>query len=364
MNRLSKNDFSELEWGEANPIEIPDAAPVGPAKVYGTKMGTVHFGDSLDLLKEPDFRSEIGKVQLAFTSPPFPLQKKKKYGNKNGDEYVEWFASYAPALRDCLSDDGSIVVEIGNVWERGEPVMSTDVIRAFLRFLEEGDLHLCQEFIWYNPARLPSPVEWVNKQRCRVKDAFTRVWWMSPTTRPKADNRKVLKTYSPSMQKLLKTGKYNPGKRPSEHKIGEDSFNRRHEGAIPPNVGGGECLSQLDRSITPKQFADYFESHTNLLKCANTHSNDRYRKFCKDRGADVHPARMPSSLVEFFVNFLTDEGDLVLDPFGGSNTTGEVAERLDRRWVSIEKNWQYAANSIGRFQPNDVEFVNRLIKTT
>ncbi len=62
-----------------------------------------------------------------------------------------------------------------------------------------------------------------------------------------------------------------------------------------------------------------------------------------------HPARMPSGLAEFFINFLTDPGDLVLDPFAGSNTTGSVAERLGRRWLSIESVLDYARGSRGRF---------------
>ena len=165
-----------------------------------------------------------GKVQLVFTSPPFPLNTKKSYGNLQGEDYIRWLAKFAPLLRRMVTDDGSIVVEIGNAWLPGEPVMSTHVLEALLRFLKKGDLHLCQEFIWYNPARLPSPIEWVNKERIRVKDAFTRIWWMSPTARPKADNRRVLREYSPSMKRLIATGKYNAGRRPSEHQIGKASF--------------------------------------------------------------------------------------------------------------------------------------------
>jgi len=240
--------------------------------------------------------------------------------------------------------------------------MSTHVLEAFLRFLKKGDLHLCQEFIWYNPARLPSPVEWVNKERSRVKDAFTRIWWMSPTPRPKADNRKVLREYSPSMKRLIKTGKYNAGARPSEHHIGSESFKTDNNGAIPPNVGGVDALPSLDRVITPHGFAEYLQETTNLLKAANTLSSDVYRQFCLERGVPVHPARMPSTLVEFFVKFLTDEGDLVLDPFAGSNTTGAVAEDLGRRWISIEANWTYAAHSIGRFDPAALTYVSEDFK--
>jgi site-specific DNA-methyltransferase (cytosine-N4-specific) len=322
--------------------------------IYETNLGAAYCADSLKLLKSRAFEARKGQVQLVFTSPPFPLNTKKSYGNLQGEAYIRWFANFAPLLRDMVTDDGSIVIEIGNAWVPGEPVMATHVIEAFLRFLKKGGLHLCQEFIWYNPARLPSPIQWVNRDRVRVKDAFTRIWWMSPTTRPKADNRKVLREYSPSMRRLIETGKYNAGPRPSEYHIGAESFKTDNSGAIPPNVGGAEAIPALDGLVTPQGFAEYLEETTNLLKAANTLSTDDYRKFCVERGAPVHPARMPSTLVEFFVKFLTDEGDTVLDPFAGSNTTGAVAQSLGRRWLSIEADWTYAAHSIGRFDPDRI----------
>ena len=345
------------EWGRTHDVSIAQGLRAGrqaSRPIYETDLGAAFCGDSLKVLKSRRFAVHKGQVQLAFTSPPFPLNNKKSYGNLRGEDYIKWFASFAPILRDMVTEDGSIVVEIGNAWMPGEPTMSTDVLKAFLRFLERGDLHLCQEFIWYNPARLPSPVEWVNKERVRVKDAFTRIWWMSPTPRPKADNRKVLREYSPSMKRLIETGKYNAGARPSEHNIGQTSFATDNSGAIPPNVGGGEAVPSLDSMVTPKGFSEYLEETTNLLKAANTLSSDGYRKFCLERDAPVHPARMPATLVEFFVKFLTDEGDTVLDPFAGSNTTGAVAESLGRRWLSVEADWTYAAHSLGRFDPGQI----------
>lgn len=273
-----------------------------------------------------------------FTSPPFPLNTKKRYGNLQGEQYIDWFAQFAPLLRNLVRNDGSIVIEIGNAWESGRPIMSTLVLRALLRFLEKGGLSLCQEFVWYNPARLPSPIQWVNVERIRVKDAFTRIWWMSPSDRPKADNRRVLRAYSDSMKKLIKTGKYNAGPRPSEHNIGKNSFKTDNKGAIPPNVLNGDDALSL----------------STLLKGTNTHSHDQYQLFCRDRDIRLHPARMPLELAEFFVRFLTDEKDLVLDPFAGSNTTGAVAERLGRRWLSCEANWDYASSSVSRFTPSTI----------
>jgi len=345
------------DWGKTHRVEI--AATLGKGRraltpVYQTDLGTAYYGDSLKVLKSSSLKAYKGKIQLAFTSPPFPLNTKKSYGNLQGEEYIDWFAQFAPVLRNMVTEDGSIVIEIGNAWMPGEPVMSTHVIEAFLRFLKKGGLHLCQEFIWYNPARLPSPIQWVNRERVRVKDAFTRIWWMSPTTRPKADNRKVLRKYSPSMKRLIETGKYNAGPRPSQHHIGAESFKSNNNGAIPPNVGGADALPTLDGVVTPRRFAEYFEETTNLLKAANTLSSDNYRKFCVERGVPIHPARMPSSLAEFFVKFLTDKGDIVLDPFAGSNTTGAVAQSLGRRWLSVEADWRYAAPSIGRFDPSQI----------
>jgi site-specific DNA-methyltransferase (cytosine-N4-specific) len=261
-------------------------------------------------------------VQLAFTSPPFPLNRRKRYGNLKGEEYLDWLGQQAEPLGDLLTDDGSLVVELGNAWEPGEPVMSTLPLRALLRVLESGGFHLCQQFVVYNRARLPSPVQWVNVERVRAKDAYTQVWWMSRTPRPKADNRKVLQEYSPSMKKLLRRQSYNAGRRHSEHVIGETSFLTDNGGAIPSNV----------------------------LTTSNTVStaND-YTRYCEATGLRVHPARMPPELAEFFIRFLTDEGDLVLDPFAGSNTSGAVAESLGRRWLSVEPDDDFVAGSVARF---------------
>lgn len=290
-------------------------------RAYETPHGEMYYGTVEDFLDSPDGVSLRGKVQLVFTSPPFPLLTPKAYGNRVGDEYLDWLSALGPRLADLLTADGSIVIELGNAWERGHPVMSTLPLESLLQFRRAGNLFVNQQFICHNPARLPSPVQWVNRERIRVKDSYTHVWWMSRTERPKADNRRVLVPYSPSMRKLIETKKYNSGPRGSGFNIGEKSFLTDHGGAIPPNV----------------------------LSYANTQAATPYRKYCREHGLTPHPAPMQTKLVEFFVNFLTDPGDLVFDPFGGSNTTGAVAERLDRRWISSEPNLNYILGSKGHF---------------
>ena len=295
--------------------------------VYATDLGFMLVGDARDSLRSDAIRGLAGKVDLVFTSPPFPLRRKKRYGNLSGEEYLEWLSSFAPALSSLLSPTGSIVLELGNAWESGAPVMSTLPMRALLRFLETGNLNLCEEFVCHNPARLPGPAQWVTVERIRVKDAFTRLWWMSPSARPKADNRRVLAAYGHRMLKLLKDREYNSGKRPSEHSIGASSFLRNNGGAIPSNV----------------------------LTIANTSATDSYQRYCRANGFRPHPARMPSTLAEFFIKLLTEPGDTVLDPFAGSNVTGAIAERLGRRWVAIEMDREYAQGSVGRFEEGAIQ---------
>lgn len=289
---------------------------------YATPWGRMLYGKSDELLVNGSLTQFEGKIDLVFTSPPFPLNRKKRYGNETGDAYIKWLTSFGPLFKKMLTPDGSIVVEMGNSWESGKPVMSTLALRALLDFQEKNDLYLCQEFIWHNPAKLPSPAQWVNVERCRVKDSFTKLWWMAPSEKPKASNQRVLQEYSKAMKILLKRGTYNSGKRPSQHDISETAFLRDNGGSIPSNV----------------------------LTYANTKSGDPYQIYCRDRQLQMHPARMPLELAKFFIKFLTDSGDIILDPFGGSNTTGAAAEELERFWISIEASEDYVKGSRGRFE--------------
>ncbi|MBJ7604467.1 MAG: site-specific DNA-methyltransferase [Candidatus Dormibacteraeota bacterium] len=289
---------------------------------YRLADGTMLVGTYEQFLTSQFRRRYAGKIQLILTSPPFPLNRKKRYGNKNGDEYLQWLGALGKTFHELLAPRGSVVLELGNAWERGKPTMSTLPLRALLAVLDGGKLHLCQQFVCNNPARLPSPVQWVNKERIRVKDTFTHIWWMSPGERPYANNRTVLTPYGKRMRTLLSTGQYNSGIRPSGYNIGSSSFLSDNGGAIPGNV----------------------------LTVPNTQSTDAYRKYCIANHLPVHPARMQPALARFFIDLLTRPGDIVLDPFAGSNTTGAEAHLRGRRWLSIEPTVEYVAGSKGRFK--------------
>lgn len=289
---------------------------------YKTKSGQC-FNTSIERFLESKNAGRLrGKVALILTSPPFPLTSPKEYGNKTGSEYLDWLVQVVTGLVPLLSEQGSLVIEIGNAWNKGKPTMSTLPLKTLISISEIDGIALCQQFVWENSARLPGPATWVNRERIRLKDSHTNVWWFSPTPFPKADNRMVLTEYSSAMKKLIRTGKYNPGRRPSEHVVGVDTFAVDNQGAIPGST----------------------------LIMGNTATDPSYRDWCKKNGLSLHPARMPIKLAEFFVKFLTSKGDLVLDPFSGSNTTGRAAENLGRKWIGVEQDPNYVKGSYGRFR--------------
>ncbi|HUJ09408.1 MAG TPA: site-specific DNA-methyltransferase [Verrucomicrobiae bacterium] len=282
----------------------------------------MYVGDCIEVL--PYLIAKGVRAKLIFTSPPFALVRKKTYGNEDAERYVNWFMRLVPLLQQVLEPDGSFVMEIGGVWLPGLPVKSTYQFELLLRICKSG-FYLAQDFYLYNPARLPTPAEWVTVRRIRVKDAVNNVWWFSRDAFPDADNRRVLREYSPSMLRLLKNG-YQAKKRPSGHNI-STKFQRDRGGAIPPN----------------------------LLEYANTESGGRYLKACRAVGMKPHPARFPLGLAKFFISFLTKPGEVVLDPFAGSNVTGEAAESLGRKWVSVELDETYVKGSKFRFENQPVE---------
>ncbi len=315
--------------------------------LYQTKQGKLLVGDSIDISNKYLKKYYKNKFQLIITSPPFPLNAKKRYGNLNGKDYLEWFVSLASIFNDLLTDDGSLVIEIGNAWEEGRPVQSLLHLECLFGLVNnpDSDLRLIQEFISYNPSRLPSPAQWVTVNRLRTVDSYTHVWWMSKSDYPKADNSKVLRPYSKSMQKLLKTKKFNAGKRPSEHEISKSAFIKDNGGSIAHNLFELEPLDNNREVRLPH----------NVLSFSNTNSNDFFLRRCREEKITPHPARMHAGLIGFFIDFLTDKNDLVLDPFAGSNTTGYIAEKSNRKWVSVEINQDYAFDSIIRFDDPDLK---------
>jgi len=289
-----------------------------PKPLYRTEAGRTFVGDSLDLLASVGDAS----VDLVMTSPPFALQRKKTYGNVEEAEYVEWIKPFAREVFRVLRQSGSFVLDLGGAYRTGVPSRSLYNFRVLIALCDEIGFHLAEDFYWFNPAKLPSPIEWVNKRKIRAKDSVNTVWWFSKTEWPKADIRNVLAPYSERMKKLIKDPDafYKPAKRPSGHDISA-RFGKDNGGALP----------------------------SNMLSIPNTDSNSSYLRLCKEFGLDRHPARFPVELPSFFIKMLTDPNDVVVDIFGGSNTTGYAAEILNRQWLTFEASHEYLKTSVFRF---------------
>jgi site-specific DNA-methyltransferase (cytosine-N4-specific) len=289
---------------------LPDVLPA-----YRTRRGAVYLGDAVDLLRAMPSES----VNLVVTSPPYALEFKKEYGNESQARYVEWFLPFAREVRRVLRSDGSFVVNIGGAWQKGHPIRSLYHFRLLLELVDTVGFFLAQEIYWHNPAKMPTPAEWVNVQRIRVKDSIEPCWWLSKSERPKASNAEVLVPYSDDMIRLIDRG-FRAKKRPSGH-LAKATWQKDLGGAIPGNV----------------------------LTMGNNDSNGRYIAMLTERRLKIHPARFPVQLPEWFIRFLTDPGDVVLDIFGGSMTTGWAAERLDRAWLGFELSDEYVQASRLRF---------------
>ncbi|MFN7949671.1 MAG: site-specific DNA-methyltransferase [Blastocatellia bacterium] len=297
---------------------------------YSSTLGAMYCADSLEMLSQMPDES----INLVMTSPPFALQRQKEYGNLEQHEYIDWLAGFGRLVQRKLTPDGSFVLDLGGAYQKGAPSRSLYNFRVLIEFCDQLGFHLAEDFYWYNPAKLPGPIEWVNKRKLRTKDSVNTVWWFSKTEWPKADVTKVLVEYSPRMKKLLEAPAdfYSPAKRPSGHDI-SGAFSRDNGGAIP----------------------------SNLLQIPNTESNGACLSGCKVLGIKGHPARFPAKLPEFFIRFLTEPGDLVVDIFAGSNTTGAVADSLGRRWLSFETEISYVASSVFRFFDSPTEAFQRKV---
>lgn len=261
-------------------------------------------------------------INLVCTSPPYDLAgRAKEYDDHRSEsEQVRWLAERCESWKRLLTPDGSVFLNLGDVWLPNSPTMSVYQERLILELVDRLGYHLIQRITWENPSKMPSPAEWVTVRRIRVNPSTESYWWLSPNPYPKADNRNVLVPYSEHMKKTLANGT-NAGLRPSGHNVSEHAFQHDNGGAIP---------------------------HA-LISASNTASNTKYLEACRAAGIKPHPARFPSALPEFAIKLTTDPGEVILDPFGGSLECAETAMRLGRRFITCDRSRHYLDGGILRF---------------
>lgn len=252
--------------------------------VYETPSGTALWADASAAAGVIADRS----VQLVFTSPPYPLQTPREYGNGAPCEesYLDWLCELARGWQRMLADDGSLVLNLRDVWVGGSPHQSLYQERLLLRLCSEFDFRLAQRVIWENPAAIPSS-HWVTVRRVRIKQSHEHCFWLTKNRTAYANNREVLVPYGETMKRVLARGRGDVRRvRPSGHGDCRTAFSRDHGGSIPGSV----------------------------LRVSNSASRSAYHDGCRQLGLPLHPAAFPLELPRFFIRMLTRPGDLVADP--------------------------------------------------
>lgn len=293
---------------------LENARPGVVLNIFETRFGLAIWGH----VEEAAALIERGSVTTIYTSPPYPILKAKEYGGMEAASWLTWSLDLAELWKPLLAPGGSLFMNLGaEVYRRGVPYQSTYLERFVVAMEDRCGYQLAQRWHWDNPTKLGS-IEWVSVRRRRLRQTVEPVyWWVNDLAgiQDQANNRAVLQPYKTAQRP------YTPGKRPSGIDIGADAFERDNGGAIP----------------------------STLLSVANSASNDSYRRACRAAAMKPHPATFPASLPERAILMTTQPDDLVLDPFFGSGTVGEVAERLGRRWIGIERSKAYLSTAELRF---------------
>ena len=180
----------------------------------------------------------------------------------------------------------------------------------------------------YNPAKMRS-ARVVTVRRIRLRDSVEYVWWLSKTPWPKANNRSVLRPYSKDMVRLNRKG-----------------LNAKSAHPVTVSLRASVRSRQADRS---RRTLSRRKSRATCSSLVITRLMTSTPAAARSPARRSHPARFPSALPEFFLKLVTEEGDLVLDPFAGSNTTGAVAESLHLRWIAVDNVLDYLEASKFRF---------------
>lgn len=272
------------------------------------------------------FAAIAAPVTLCVTSPPFPLAQARSYGNPSLEVYVDWICKTLEPVVKNLVQGGSICLNVSNdIFERGSPARSLYRERLVLALHDRLGLYKMDTLVWANYSKPPGPIQYASIDRTQLNVAYEPVYWMTNDPHHvKSDNRRVLQEHSQRHLDLIKRGGENRDRSFSDgaYRLHVGSYGNPTEGRIPRNIlnFGHRCSAQI-----------------------------AYKKAAKENGLPVHGAPMPLKLASFLIEFLSEPGDLVVDPFGGSFTTADAAERLGRRWLSTECMVEYVLGAAMRF---------------
>lgn len=301
--------------------DLSSIAPGVSVVGFSTDLGVAILG-SCDSV----FASIDAPITLVVTSPPYPLSTARRYGNVTEPEYVDWICRTIEPVVKNLVPGGSICLNVSNdIFLPQSPARSMYCERLLLALYDRLGLHLMDRLIWENPQKPPGPFQYASKARTQLNVAYEPVYWLTNDPhRVKSNNRRVLQEHTERHLELIRAGGEQREAVFSDgaYRVRPGSFGNETPGRIPRNIlrFGHRCRAQSE-----------------------------YKKAAQGLGLPVHGAPMPARLAAFLIEFLSEPGDVVADPFAGSFTTPAEAERLGRRWLATDTMAEYVLGGSTRF---------------
>lgn len=288
---------------------------------FSTNLGIAVFGSSNDIFKRLD-----SPVMLVIGSPPYPLAHERKYGNPCQKEIVKFLMGILEPIIEKLDERGSLSLNLSNdIFIQGTPARSTYVERLVIA-LEDSGLYKMDSLIWENRSKAPGPMQWSSKTRQQLNVSWEPILWFAKNPiLVKSDNRRVLEPHTDRHLKLIASGgeARHTNNSDGAYRLRPGSFSNETTGRIPKNVisRGHRCAYGL-----------------------------KYQRACAKLGLTPHGAGQPLSIPDFLIRFLTEENDLVIDPWGGRSMTGLAADLLNRRWMTGELQLDYVRGAAELFR--------------
>jgi len=325
LGLLERDESAGRGHWRLTPMGRRKLTPARPGKVlvgFSTDLGVALWaaaGDVFSKLDEP--------IVLCLSSLPYPLAKPRAYGNPTAETYVDWACKLLEPVAKHLVLGGTIALNISNeIFVKGSPARSLYVEHLVIALCQRLGLHLWERMVWENPSKPPGPLQWASLTRQQLNAKYEPIYCF--TNDPKllrSDNRRVLETHTKRQLALMKAGgeqrttSYGDG----AHRLRPGSYGRVTPGRIPGNV------------------------LTIAHRCAD---KEAARREAIAQGLPTHGAAMPLKLAQFLIEFLTEPGDLVVDPCGGWMTTGKAAEVTCRPWLCTELMGEYVLGAANRFR--------------
>lgn len=261
-------------------------------------------GDCLDVMQ----KQREAFVQLIVTSPPYADQRKDTYGGVHPDKYVEWFLPRAAEFKRVLRPDGTMLINIKEKVVDGERHPYVDDLKRALR--ADGWL-FTEGWIWHK--KNCSPGKWPN----RFRDAWEHVLQFN--------KQRKFAMYQDAV--MVPIGDW------AKNRLTNLSEKDKTRDASATGSGFAKNVSNwVGRDMV---------NPTNVLHLASESGNKK------------HSAAFPVSLPRFFVRLFTKKGDIVLDPFVGSGTSGVAALEEGRDFIGVDMMPEYVQEAKERLENLD-----------